>query len=78
LFDLYQQQESYDAQALYDAVGEVQFLDVGGLVATKTVYTVDKQRLQIAIAQKRVAEEVAEAILTVSPRFHKPTKLSLL
>jgi len=77
-FDLYQQQETYDAQALYDAVGEAQFLGVGGLVATQTVYKVDKQRLQIAIAQKHVTEKVVEAILKVSPRFHKPTKLSLL
>jgi hypothetical protein len=75
-FDLYQFNTSYDPKALYDTVGHDRFLQVGGSVHTEKVYKVDKAKVEVAIQQGRVPPEAIEAFKTVSPRYHKPNKVT--
>lgn len=76
-FQLYQFSTKYDAEALYNAVGRDQFLTIGGKVETKTVYDVDRNRLEAAIAQNKLPTEVVEAVRREVPSFHKPDKVVL-
>ena len=75
--DLYQYTTKYDATALYNAVGRDQFLALGGQLSTVTEYSVDKGRLEAAIAQNKIAADVVPQIRKETPNFHKPNKLVL-
>lgn len=76
-FDLYQHSVKYSAQQLYDLIGEERFLLVGGTKNTKTVYDIDKPRLEMAIDQGKIPSDVVEAVRTVSPSYHAPKKIEL-
>lgn len=76
-FDLYQFTTKYDAEALYNAVGRDKFLEVGGKIDSKTIYDLDKGRLEAAVAQKKVPAEVIDQVRKETPAFHKPDKLVL-
>jgi hypothetical protein len=67
----------YDAEALYNAVGRDQFLAVGGKIETQTVYDVDKGRLEAAVAQRRVPDEVIAEVRKETPTYNKPKALVL-
>lgn len=74
-FDLYQFKTTYDAEALYNAIGRDQFLSVGGKLETQTVYDVDKGRLEAAAVQKKIPAEVMAQVRKETPNYHKPPKL---
>lgn len=75
-WDLYQYQTKYDAKALFEALGRDGFLAVGGKLKKVTEYDVDKAKVKMAISSKQIPEEVAEAVVTVSPRYHAPKPVS--
>lgn len=74
-FDLYQFSIKYDAEALHNAIGRDKFLEAGGKIETKTVYDVDRGRLEACIAQNKIPADVVERVLKETPNFHKPDKL---
>ena len=74
-FDLYQFSTKYDAEALFNAVGRDRFLQLGGKLETQTVYSVDKGRLEAAIAQDKLPDDVVEQVRKETPNFHKPDPL---
>lgn len=76
-FDAYQVKVSYDAGALYNAIGRDLFLQVGGIINNKTVYDVDKGRLEAAITSPntKIPEEVVKAVRKESVVYHVPAKL---
>lgn len=76
-FELYQHSVKYNSQQLYDLIGEERFLLVGGTKNTKTVYDVDKARLEMAIDQGKIPSDVVEAIRTINPSYHSPKKIEL-
>jgi len=76
-FDLYQWQTTYDAKALYDAVGREKFIQMGGILSTQTVYDVDKGRVRSAVDSGQVPEDVVGVFVKNSPRYHKPDKISM-
>ncbi len=75
-FDLYSHQTKYDAQAFYDAVGREEFLKLGGNIQTVPKYDIDKKTFEAMVAQKKVAPSVVEVVVTVSPRYKVPSKIS--
>lgn len=67
---------SFDADKLYEILGHDTFLTIG-TVATKQVFTVDKKKAEIAIANGVIPEDVVPEVKTVSPRYTKPKPLVL-
>jgi hypothetical protein len=74
-WELYQKQTTYDADALYDALGMEKFMAVGGTLNTVTKRDIDKTKFKAAIARNDVPPEVVESISKISPRYHAPKKL---
>jgi hypothetical protein len=54
----------YDAEALYLALGHDLFLEVGGILSTKTVKDIDKGRFEAAITtpNSKITDEVVKAV----------------
>jgi hypothetical protein len=68
----YQNQEKFDPQALYEALGRDDFLKVGGVLQTVTTYGLDKNKLKAAAVNGDVPEEVMEQVRTITPKYHAP------
>ena len=75
-WELYQQQTTYDVDALYDALGREQFLAVGGSLKTTTTRSLDKTKFNAAITRGDVPQKVVEVITSVSPKYHAPKPLA--
>lgn len=76
-WDRYQVQVSYDARALYEAMGREGFLEVGGKLNTTTTYDVDKAKVKAAIARGDISKSVAEVVRKETPKYHAPTDIEL-
>jgi hypothetical protein len=74
-FDLYQYKTTYNAEALFNAVGRDKFLELGGLTGTKVTYDIDKNRFEAAVAAKKVGKDIIAQVRKESPAFHTPKKL---
>ncbi len=74
-FECFEVRVTYDADKLYEAVGEQRFLSLGGTIKTQPVYEVNKDRLRAAIAQNALGAGVAELVEKKSYRYHVPNKL---
>lgn len=74
-FDLYNYSTRYDPKALFDMIGHDRFLEVGGITGTETTYTVDKKKVEIAIQQGKIPEDVVEGFKKISPSYHAPGKI---
>ena len=75
-WDIYQTQTKFNAEALYNAMGKDGFMKVGGRLQTKTAYDVDKAKVAAAIARGEIPTDVAEVVVTVSPRYHSPKEIT--
>jgi hypothetical protein len=76
-FDLYQYTTKYDAEALYNAVGRDEFMKLGGKIDTVAKYSVEKARIEAAIAQGLVTPAVAAVVRKEVPSYHVPDKVVL-
>ena len=74
-FELYQFHTKYNAEELLQAVGRDKFLQVGGEMTTKTVYSLDKARIDAAIASNEIPAAAVPRIRTKEPRYHIPEGL---
>jgi hypothetical protein len=70
-------QTRYYPEDLYNAVGREEFLELGGKLSTRTVYEVDKKRLDAAITAGRVPEDLIPDVRKVTPVFKKPEQVVL-
>lgn len=75
-WEIYQEQTTYDAAALYEALGREEFLRVGGKVQMQAVYDVDKSKVEAAIARGDIEPEVVPSVKKVSPRYKAPKDIS--
>lgn len=62
----------HDPEALHTALGRDQFLAVGGSVNTQTVYTVDKERVEIAIKTGAIPAAVVPTFRKETPAYSVP------
>lgn len=74
-FDLYQYKTTYDAEALFHAVGRDKFLEFGGSTGTQVTYNIDKNRFEAAVAAKKVGKDIITNVRKESPAYHAPKKL---
>ena len=70
--------ESVDADKLYEAVGLDKFKALGGRIETVQKYTVDKDVFAARVAGKAVEQSVVDLVVTVTPVYSGPKKLSTL
>jgi hypothetical protein len=66
-----------DVEMLYDRLGRDEFLAVGGSIETKPHYSMDKKRLEQAIATNRVPAEVALDAIKPVVSYHAPKDIVL-
>lgn len=74
-FKLHNVITNYDAEALYDAVGEERFLALGGSITKKPIYDVDGKRLEAAIALGKLGADVVDAVKTRQVQFKQIGKI---
>jgi hypothetical protein len=74
-WELYQQKVTFNADALYDAVGVDKFMEVGGILRTVVTRDLDKAKLKAALSSGAISKEVADAITTTTPTYHSPPKI---
>lgn len=68
---------SFNANALYDAVGREDFLKLGGSVQTIQQYDIDKKQFEGYVVQNKVPKAVVEKVVTYTPRFKVLKKVSV-
>jgi hypothetical protein len=76
-WQIYQVQTKIDADKLYEELGEADFLRVGGVVETKTVYSIDRAKFATLEKSGGIPQEVLDAAVKKSPRYHAPEKIRL-
>lgn len=66
---------TYDAALLCEKVGLPAFLELGGVVATETVHSIDKDTIELAIEEKKIPAAVVELVRTIQSKYHAPKAL---
>lgn len=69
------EQRTYDAALLCERVGLAAFADLGGEVSTETVYSIDKDTVELAIEEKKIAPSVVEEVRTITAKYQAPKAL---
>jgi hypothetical protein len=72
-----QTQTVYNADALYEGLGRDGFLAVGGKLSTKTVVSVDKNKVNAAVTRGDIPKPLAEHVITERPRYTAPKDIVL-
>lgn len=62
---------TYDADKIYEIIGHEKFLEIGS-ITTKQVFAVEKNKIEVAIANGTVPEDVVSEVKKVSARYKKP------
>ena len=68
----------YNAEKMYDELGEELFFKAGGKLAEIPVYSVDKEVLEASIQNGTVPEETLEHFRTLERKYKKPEKLATI
>jgi hypothetical protein len=66
------EQRTYDTDALYSLIGEEKFLDLGGTVSQMPIFDLEKDKLEVAIAARKIPKSVVDAILKITPKYRAP------
>lgn len=67
----------YDAEAMYDEIGEKLFFEIGGKVEHVATYKVDKDQVEAAIQTGKIPQESIESFRSIERKYKKPPKLEL-
>lgn len=70
-FVRFQEQVRYDANALYEIVGREQFIALGGVETRDIVRSLNKERIDLNIANGTIPEDIAKQVKKVSGKFRK-------
>jgi hypothetical protein len=65
----------YDAEKMFDELGSEMFFEAGGKTEKKTVYSVDREKVETAINTGKIPEDCVAHFRTVSRSYKKPEKL---
>lgn len=66
-----------DAEAMYEELGEEQFLALGGTVSNIAAYSVDRARVLAAVSAGKIPKDCADAFVKESVSYHSPKKLHI-
>lgn len=61
---------------LVEAIGVDDFKAIGGQIETKPSYTIDKNKVEVAISQKLIPQEAVSSFRTVVCSYSKPEKIN--
>jgi hypothetical protein len=76
-FHLYQLQKKFDPELIFQSMGQIKFLEVGGVINTRTFYELDKTRFASALAGNLIPKELVAVAVTDEPKYHTPKKALL-
>ncbi len=62
---------TYHGEKLYEELGKEEFLRVGGVIKTETIYEIDKAKFEAHVAANAVPKEVVDIVKDVSPSYKK-------
>lgn len=71
-WERFSEQKNYDTTALYDLIGKERFLALGGTVTEMPVIELERDKLELAIAEKEISKSVVSAILKITPKYRAP------
>lgn len=71
-WERFSEQKTYYPMAVYQHLGEKGFLELGGKLETETVYILDKEKIELAIAANKIPEEIIPEIRKVTPKYRSP------
>ena len=71
-WDRYAIRTTYNAEALYEALGREGFLSIGGKLVTKTGYEVEGKRLETAIARGEIPQDIVDSVKKEVASYHAP------
>ena len=71
-WDRYQASVKWDPNALYQAIGRDAFLAIGGGIGTELVYSIDKERAELAMKTGHIPPAAVEVARKVTPSYHAP------
>lgn len=66
----------FDAQKMYDELGEELYLKCGGSIGKVATYTVDTAVLKAAIASGKVPADCVDSFRTIQRSYHTPKKIT--
>jgi hypothetical protein len=66
------EQRSYDAALLCEKIGLVPFCELGGVVTTETVHTIEKDKVELAIEEKKIPAAVVAEVRTITAKYQAP------
>lgn len=76
-FNLFQYRTTYDADKLFEELGEDEFLKVGGKIQTIKTFDVDKAKLEAHITSGGISKDVVDVVKKTTPSYKKPEKISV-
>ena len=62
----------WDPDELYQRMGRDNFLAIGGTIGTELIYTIDKDKAELAYKAGNIPKTVAETARKATPSFHAP------
>lgn len=75
-FENFSSKTEYNAEAMYEELGEPLFLKCGGSMTKKTIYTVDSNRVEAAIASGAIPDECVPEFSKIARKYHAPKKIA--
>lgn len=67
----------YNAEKMYEEIGEELFYEIGGKVEHVATYKVDKDQVEAAVLSNKIPQESLEEFRTIENRYRKPPKVEL-
>lgn len=66
------EQRTYDAALLCEKIGVPAFTELGGEVTTETVYAIEKDKVELAIEEKKIAAGIVAEVRTITAKYQAP------
>lgn len=73
-FDNFSASDKYNPDKMFEELGEDLFLQLGGSIEKKSVYGIDKAKLEAAIALGKIHPDSLSQFHTVTRNYHAPKK----
>lgn len=69
------EQRSYDCALLCERIGLAAFLELGGTVRSEPIHSLDRETIEVAIAERTIPAAIVDEIRTITPKYTAPKPL---
>lgn len=69
------EQRTYDAALLCERIGLPAFLALGGEVTSEPVHSLEKEKIELAIEEKKIPAAVIDEVRTITAKYQAPKAL---